>query len=149
MSSNKRLVQELKEISTDPPVGCSGGIIDDNLFHWTASITGPEGCPYEGGVFLLDVKFPHDYPFKPPKMKFVTKIFHPNISHYGSICLDILKEQWSPALTLPQVLLSLMSLLTDANPIDPLEPEVAMMYVKNRPAFDSTARAWTRKYASG
>jgi len=149
MNSHKRLQQELSEISTDPPVGCSGGLVDDDLFHWTASIVGPEGCPYDGGVFLLDVKFPSDYPFKPPKMKFLTKIFHPNIAqHGGSICLDILKEQWSPALTLPRVLLSLMSLLNDPNPDDPLESEVANMYTRDRLKFDNVARSWTQKYAS-
>ena len=56
--------------------------------------------PYSGGVFFLSITFPTDYPFKPPKVSFTTKIYHPNINANGSICLDILRDQWSPALTI-------------------------------------------------
>ena len=86
---------------------------------------GPDDSPYAGGIFNLNIHFPSDYPFKPPKMSFTTKIYHCNISGNGSICLDILKEQWSPALTVSKVLLSISSLLTDANPDDPFVPEIA------------------------
>ena len=86
---------------------------------------GPEDSAYTGGVFFLNIHFPTDYPFKPPKVQFVTKIYHPNINSNGSICLDILKDQWSPALTISKVLLSISSLLTDANPDDPLVPDIA------------------------
>ncbi|KAG9442029.1 hypothetical protein H6P81_017883 [Aristolochia fimbriata] len=87
------------------------------MFHWQATIMGPPDSPYAGGVFLVTIHFPPDYPiFKPPKVAFRTKVFHPNINSNGSICLDILKEQWSPALTISKVLLSICSLLTDPNP---------------------------------
>jgi len=108
---------------------------------------GPEDSPYSGGVFFLDVHFPADYPFKPPKVQFTTKVYHPNINKNGSICLDILKEQWSPALTLSRVLLSISSLLTDPNPDDPLVPEIAHLYKTNKAQFERTARDWTQKYA--
>jgi ubiquitin-conjugating enzyme E2 D/E len=81
---------------------------------------GPDDSPYTGGVYFMDIHFPADYPFKPPKVSFTTKIYHCNINSNGGICLDILKDQWSPALTISKVLLSICSLLTDANPDDPL-----------------------------
>ncbi len=92
------------------------------MFKWQGTIVGPEGTPYEGGVFYLNIQFPIDYPFRPPKINFVTKVYHPNINLDGSICLDILKDQWSPALTISKVLLSISSLLTDPNPESPLIP---------------------------
>jgi len=119
------------------------------MFHWQATIMGPSDSPYSGGVFLVTIHFPPDYPFKPPKVAFKTKVFHPNVNSNGSICLDILKEQWSPALTISKVLLSICSLLTDPNPDDPLVPEIAHMYKADRAKYESTARSWTQKYAMG
>jgi ubiquitin-protein ligase len=103
--------------------------------------------PYSGGVFFLTIHFPTDYPFKPPKVNFTTRIYHPNINSNGSICLDILRDQWSPALTISKVLLSICSMLTDPNPDDPLVPEIAHVYKTDRPRYEATAREWTRKYA--
>eukprot|EP00753_Platysulcus_tardus_P013458 PLAT3681.4.p2 GENE.PLAT3681.4~~PLAT3681.4.p2 ORF type:complete len:158 (+),score=39.50 PLAT3681.4:27-476(+) len=143
----KRINKELQDLGKDPPSNCSAGPIGDDLFHWAATIIGPEDSPYAGGVFGLDVHFPPDYPFKPPKIHFTTKIYHPNINASGGICLDILKDQWSPALTTSKVLLSICSLLTDPNPDDPLVPEIATLYKTDREAYERTAREWTRSYA--
>lgn len=144
----RRINKELKEMESDPPSHVSGGPVGDDLYHWSAVIMGPEKSPYEGGTFILNILFPQEYPFKPPKVTFNTKIYHPNISRSGGICLDILKEAWSPALTISRVLLSISSLLTDPNPDDPLDAEIAAVYKENRDKFDAAAREWTLKYAS-
>jgi ubiquitin-conjugating enzyme E2 D/E len=112
-------------------------------------IFGPAESPFQGGVFNLTIRFPSDYPFKPPIVTFSTKIYHPNINAAGGICLDILKQQWSPALTISKVLLSILSLLTDANPNDPLVPDIANLYKTNRAEYEQVAREWTQLYAQG
>lgn len=99
----KRIQRELKDLSTDPPANCSAGPQGEDLFHWQATILGPDDSPYSGGVYFLDIHFPSDYPFKPPKVSFTTRIYHCNINSNGGICLDILKDQWSPALTISKV----------------------------------------------
>ncbi|CAA6661560.1 unnamed protein product [Spirodela intermedia] len=141
--ATKRIMKELKDLRKDPPISCSAGPVGEDMFQWQATIMGPEASPFAGGVFVLSIHFPLDYPFKPPK------VFHPNINSNGSICLDILKEQWSPALTISKVLLSVCSLLTDPNPDDPLVSEIAEIYKTNRDKYETTARTWTQKYAMG
>jgi len=138
---------ELVDLGKDPPANCSAGPVGDDMFHWQATIMGPDDSPYAGGVFFLDIHFPADYPFKPPKVHFTTRIYHCNINSNGGICLDILKDQWSPALTISKVLLSICSLLTDPNPDDPLVPDIAQLLKTDRTRHDSTAREWTSKYA--
>lgn len=144
----KRITKELQDIGRDPPAQCSAGPVGEDLFHWQATIMGPPDSPYANGVFFLNIQFPTDYPFKPPKVSFTTKIYHPNINSNGSICLDILRSQWSPALTIAKVLLSICSLLTDPNPDDPLVPDVARTYKNDNPRYLKTAREWTAKYAT-
>jgi ubiquitin-conjugating enzyme E2 D/E len=146
-ASAKRIQKELAEISLDPPSNCSAGPKGDNLYEWVSTIMGPSGSPYHGGVFFLDINFPTDYPFKPPKVMFRTRIYHCNINNNGQICLDILKENWSPALTISKVLLSICSLLTDANPHDPLVGNIAQQYLSDRTSHDKTASEWTRRFA--
>lgn len=148
MTALKRIQKELQSIAADPPANCSAGPIGENLFSWQATIMGPSDSPYSGGVFFLNVAFPPDYPFKPPKCSFQTKIYHCNVNENGAICLDILKDKWSPSLTIATVLLSISSLLTDCNPSDPLAPEIAKLYLKDREKHDTTAREWVTKYAS-
>ena len=135
------------DLHKDPPTNCSAGPVSEDIFHWQATIIGPEDSPYSGGMFNLNIQFPTDYPFKPPKVSFSTKIYHPNINSNGSICLDILRSQWSPALTISKVLLSICSLLTDPNPDDPLVPEIARVYKQDRDKYNDTARSWTNRFA--
>ena len=144
----KRIQKELADLGNDPPANCSAGPVGDDMFNWQATIMGPPDSAYQGGVFFLNINFPSDYPFKPPKVHFTTKIYHCNVNSNGAICLDILKDQWSPALTISKVLLSISSLLTDPNPNDPLVPEIAQVYLKDRAKHDATAREWVQKYAT-
>lgn len=144
-----RLQKEFENITKSPPCNCSAGMIDDDLFHWRATILGPQDSPYYGGIFTLDIHFPTNYPFKPPKCNFLTKIYHPNINASGSICVDILKNNWSPALTISKVLLSICSLLTDPNPDDPLVIDIAKQYKENKDEYVNTAKTWTAIYATG
>ena len=111
MASAKRIAKELENFISNPPSNCSAGPEGDDIYNWTGTIMGPNDTPYAGGVFYLNISFPANYPFKPPKVTFVTKIYHPNINSGGGICLDILKDQWSPALTLGKTLLSVISLI--------------------------------------
>jgi ubiquitin-protein ligase len=145
--SAKRIQKELAEIRIDPPPNCSAGPKGDNLYEWLSTILGPPGSVYESGVFYLDIHFSTDYPFKPPKVTFKTRIYHCNINSQGVICLDILKDNWSPALTISKVLLSICSLLSDCNPSDPLVASIANQYVSNREEHDKIAKEWTQRFA--
>lgn len=119
--------------------------------RFVALLAGPKGSPYEGGVFRLQVEVPLAYPMEPPKIKFETRLFHPNVGRGhtpGAICLDILrKEAWSPALNLERTLLSIASLLADPNPASPMDGEAAKLYENDRAAYDRRVKDWVRQYA--
>ena len=119
-----RVKKELKDLRKDKNCGVEAEMVGDDLGHLVGTLQGPEDSPYEGGVFKVDIKIPDSYPFEPPKMKFTTKVWHPNISSQtGAICLDILKDEWSPALTLKTALLSLQALLCSPEPDDPQDAQ--------------------------
>ena len=147
MASERRLNKEYKDFQKDPPTNCSAGPDGDNIYKWKAFINGPKDSPYEGGLFELELIFTNKYPFQPPKVVFLTKIYHMNINGSGQICLDILKDNWSPALTITKLLLSICSLLTDPNPDDPLVPEIANLYKRDRTLYMATAREYTQSWA--
>ncbi|KAF0989606.1 hypothetical protein HZS_7680 [Henneguya salminicola] len=115
------------------------------LFH--VKIDGPVETPYEGGVFEIDLFLPEDYPITPPKVRFLTRIYHPNIDKIGRVCLDILKDKWSPALQINKVILSLQALIGSPNPKDPLDNEIAKHWTENENDAIETARKWTLEFA--
>lgn len=139
----KREFEDLKGID-----GITGGPVDDTMHVWNALIMGPADTPYAGGVFCVHIRIPVDYPFKPPKMKFNTKIYHCNVNDCGGFDLAVLHDQWSPALTIPKVLLRIQSMVTDPNPDNPMSPYIARQYKEDREKHDKTAAEWTRKYAT-
>jgi len=143
----KRINHELHDFNKNPPENCSAGPAGDDLFQWRATIIGPQYSPYEGGVFFLEVSFPQDYPFQAPTVKFFTRVYHPNIGADGEIGLDILHDNWSPALTLAKVLMSITALLAEPEARDALRPEIAEQFLRTRAEFDKQAREWTRQFA--
>jgi len=152
MSALRRIQRELRDLSTGASIDHQNVVfsvspVENNLYVWKGYIFGPEGSPYHGGIFKIVIEFPANYPFKPPHIYFQTKIYHPNISEQGAICLDILKDKWTPALDISKVLLSISSLLTDPNPNDPLAPEVAHIYKMSKTVFEKKAKEWTMTYA--
>lgn len=149
MSRVKRIAKELEECRQDTQSGVALTLNNEtDLTHLTGIFKGPPGTPYEGGNFQVDITIPNEYPFKPPIMRFITKIYHPNISSVtGAICLDILKDAWTPILTLKSSLISLQSLLQSPEPTDPQDAEVAKHYLSDKEGFNSTAAYWTKTYA--
>jgi len=128
--------------------GVHAEVKESDLTNIIAKIKGPQDSPYERGIFQVEVKIPSNYPFEPPKMRFITKIWHPNVSSQtGAICLDILKNAWSPALTIKTTLLSLQALLSAPEPNDPQDAEVAKMYKSDYKKWVATAAFWTESYA--
>ena len=144
-----RIGKELAECARDAEKsGCTAEQVGDTAGHLRGTIKGPDGSPYDGGVFIVDITIPVQYPFEPPKMRFTTKVWHPNVSSQtGAICLDILKDQWSPALTIKTALLSLQALLCSPEPDDPQDAQVAQMYLNEPDTFKQTAKFWTETYA--
>jgi ubiquitin-protein ligase len=148
----KKLVSDLREVQTGDYSGQFDIKPSDNtMFHWTGDIYGPQDTPYANAKFKIDIAIPDTYPNVPPLIKFVTKVFHPNIDKTGQICLNILRAppngDWKPCINLPKVVLSVHSLLSDPNPMDPLNTEAGNMYKADPVMFFSTAREWTTSYA--
>ncbi|KAI9188384.1 hypothetical protein H9P43_002775 [Blastocladiella emersonii ATCC 22665] len=146
--AQKRIQREYADLVKNPPAGISVALTGDDLFKWSGTIDGPAGSPYEGGVFKFDLDLSLDYPFKAPKLKLITKIYHPNVDDDGSICMGVLKaEAWKPSSKVIDVLLSLQNLIGEPNPDDPLSAHKAEQYRTNRPEFDRLAREHVAKYA--
>eukprot|EP00299_Pterocystis_sp_00344_P009854 c4279_g1_i1.p1 GENE.c4279_g1_i1~~c4279_g1_i1.p1 ORF type:complete len:515 (+),score=108.45 c4279_g1_i1:37-1545(+) len=143
----KRILKEYESFVANPASGWSASVSADDPHFWKATMMGPQSTPYEGGVWQLYVQFPNDYPFKPPKVRYLTPIYHCNINNDGGVCLDILKDAWSPALTINKIFLSLSSLLTDPNPHDALDAFKAQVLLTDKSRYEQEIKAHTAKYA--
>ena len=118
-----------------------------NIRYFHVELAGPRDSPYEGGTFKLELFLPETYPMDPPKCRFITRIYHPNVDRFGRICLDTIKKAWTPALQIRVALLSIQALMSAPNPDDPLDNTVAEQWKTNETEAIRTAREWTRKYA--
>ncbi|XP_076326043.1 ubiquitin-conjugating enzyme E2 N-like [Tachypleus tridentatus] len=145
----RRIIKETQRLLAEPVPGISATPDESNARYFHVVVAGPEESPFEGGVFKLELFLPEEYPMSAPKVRFMTKIYHPNIDKLGRICLDILKDKWSPALQIRTVLLSIQALLSAPNPDDPLANDVAEQWKINEAEAIRTAQEWTRLYAQG
>ena len=149
--AQQRIQREFREVVKSKEIAESGvqlELVNDDLSELAGMVAGPPDTPYAGGKYKLEIKIPDTYPFSPPKVRFITKIWHPNISSVtGAICLDILKDQWAAAMTLRTVLLSIQALLAAPEPDDPQDAVVARQYQDNNPVFRQTAQHWAAAYA--
>ncbi|KAG6423955.1 hypothetical protein SASPL_114363 [Salvia splendens] len=150
--ARKRLMRDFKRLQHDPPAGISGAPYDNNIMLWNAVIFGPDDTPWDGGTFKLTLQFSEDYPNKPPTVRFISRMFHPNslwlgifallmyfpssVYADGSICLDILQNQWSPIYDVAAILTSIQSLLCDPNPNSPANSEAARLFSENKREYN-------------
>ena len=125
--------------------------VDSRIDQLEASLLGPPSTSYSDGVFKLEISIPARYPFEPPKVRFITPIYHPNVDTGGRICLDILKlpphGSWKPSINISSILTSLQVLMAEPNPDDPLMPEVADQFRYHKEKFLAMAKEWTDKHA--
>ncbi|EPS66720.1 hypothetical protein M569_08056, partial [Genlisea aurea] len=150
---SSRIKEELDEFTKNPPPFCIPGPVDNVRFQWRVTVVGPPDTPYEGAEFPVSIHFPPDYPDSPPKVTFVRKIYHPNISSDGEcINLDILHKselsdeprdgQWSSNLTISEIFSDICSLLTRPDLDRPTNPGATVTFKKNRSKYDATVRTW-------
>lgn len=146
ISNLRRIQNELKDIEKD---SSSSGIeikmVEDNIYKFIAEILGPAESLYDGYKFKLQIELPNDYPFSPPAVKFLTPIKHPNINLTGNICLDLLKDQWKPLLSMKSILMSIILLLSEPNFSDPLDSDLAEIYRKNKKDYAKTIKNYCKK----
>ncbi|CAG0915781.1 unnamed protein product [Notodromas monacha] len=143
-----RLRMEMKILAYESTEGIQAIPLNASKSVWQASVAGPRGSPYEHGTFLLVIKLPRCYPLQPPIVRFLTRVFHPNVSRHGDIGVDCIRHNWTVALSISTVLLSIQSIFTDPYTEVCMEPAIGRLYKENNSLFQSIARFWTRKYAS-
>jgi ubiquitin-protein ligase len=143
-----RISKELQDLSQNPPEGCHLELVADNLYRWRAVVSGPVGSPYVGGRFELAIELPQNYPFRPPDVKFRTKIYHVNVKKEdGSLCADIFQNNWAPTLNMRYVIESVISILATPAPEHALEPEIAAEMMNSPAVFHQKAQEWVRNFA--
>jgi ubiquitin-conjugating enzyme E2 D/E len=145
----KRILKEYNSFQQNPIPGWNVYINANDMTSWKAILNDDTmPAPYTDGMWLLTIDFPPDYPFKAPKIKFITPIYHCNVSSDGKVCIDILRENWNPAITVPKALASITSLLLNPNAQDPIDSFKGQLYKDDREAYVSQATLHTQKYAA-
>ncbi len=148
MSIQKRIIIELNKLVAEPIQDIYVSPNNDNIRELFIIMYGPKGTPYENGKFKLEMFINEKYPMEPPKVRFITKIYHPNIDKIGRICLDILKDKWTPAIQIRSLLISIQSLLSDPNFDDPLDPNIGNHWKTNISDAIKIAKEMTLKFAT-
>lgn len=137
----------MEELNRHPLEGVHVGPVNDNLYEWLCVLEGPSGTVYEGGVFFITMSIPEDYPFKPPTVRFKTRIYHPNIDSQGRVCVDLIASNWTATNTLYKVIEGILSLLYVCQPEDALVPAIGDMYINDHSEFVRMAKLWTERYS--
>ncbi len=145
MLATKRLIREIKNISTKPIYGVE--INSEDIRNWKVEIKGPGNTPYRNGIFKVDIEFGDGYPFDSPVVNFVTKIYHPNINLKGNICIGVLGPDWLPSHTAKTIITKIIHILENPDIDNPLVPEVANVIKHNKEEYAIKAEAWTSSYA--
>jgi len=149
-AASLRLLSDLKSIKQEPPEGVSASpVSEDNLFVWNATVFGPDETPWEGGIFSLRIIFSDNYPEKPPRVRFTSEVYHPNVYSDGTLCMDIIQDQWSPCHNICTILTSIQSLLCDPNPASPANPEAAQQYQNDRQSYNKRVRRCSQRSVEG
>lgn len=151
--STKRIAKEFASASQSPPPGFTIALPPNDSIHtWHVVLSPPPESPYHPGRYGILLSLPHDYPFKPPAVRFTTRLYHPNVTNdsLGNICLAVLKpENWKPSTKIVAVLEAVRNLLIEPQPDDPLEDRIAEEYKSDRPAWEKTVKMHVAKYAMG
>ena len=150
MAATRRLNKELADIRKNAEGAFTDIQVDEtNVLRWQGLLV-PDNPPYNKGAFRVEINFPPEYPFKPPKLTFLTKIYHPNVDEKGQVCLPIITaEHWKPATKTEQVLAALVALIHAPEPEHPLRGDLAEEYLKHKPQFMKKAEEETVKFAEG
>ncbi|KAJ4480957.1 ubiquitin-conjugating enzyme/RWD-like protein [Lentinula aciculospora] len=144
----RRLMRELSELKKSPPEGIRVQTSDDNMLDVVGIIEGPDGTPYAGGYFKVKFKFTEEFPAAPPKCTFATKIFHPNVSGSGEICVNTLKKDWKSTYGIGHILVTVKCLLIYPNPESALDEEAGKLLLENYQAYASRAKLITSVHAT-
>ncbi|KAJ7055647.1 ubiquitin-conjugating enzyme/RWD-like protein [Mycena amicta] len=144
----RRLMREITQLKTSPPEGIRVQTSEDNMFDLTGIIQGPEGTPYAGGYFRVKFSFTEEFPAAPPKCRFVTKIFHPNVSGAGEICVNTLKKDWKATYGIEHILVTVKCLLIYPNPESALDEEAGKLLLEDYGSYCSRAKLITSIHAT-
>lgn len=148
--ARNRLLRDFYRLQCDPPKGVSGAPIDTDIWRWQGIILGADGSPWEGGIFKLSIVFDENYPFIAPSVRFLTKMFHPNVTPSGEISLSILGDNWNPVYDVVAVLLSIQSLLCEPNPTCTAGLEASVLFSENKVEYnrrikEMAKQSWARE----
>lgn len=152
------LRKQMIELQRNPNESFSAGLVDDDIYKWEIIVMGPPSTYYEGGYFKARMEFPEAYPHKPPKLRFISKMWHPNVHSNGSVCISILhdagedeygyepaNERWTPVHTLESIIMSVISMLADPNDESPANIDAAKQWREDQDAFKKEVARCVRR----